>query len=132
MSTIFAALFRRSPDVEYTRELLSAASPDHPGVVALDWPAGNSACPATAPVCVLLPGLTGGSEDSYVRLMVQALLRAGVRCAVFNSRGCAGSPVITPQFYSASFTSDCREVMAHVRGRHPGVPLVGVGWSLGV
>jgi predicted alpha/beta-fold hydrolase len=29
---------------------------------------------------------------------------------VFNSRGTASSPVLTPQFYSASFTDDTREV----------------------
>ena len=35
------------------------------------------------------------------------------------------------QFYSASFTGDLREVVAHVRGRYPTANLYAVGWSLG-
>lgn len=32
----------------------------------------------------------------------------GIRAVVFNSRGTSGSPVVTAQFYSASFTEDMR------------------------
>ncbi len=66
------------------------------------------ALPADAPVLVLLPGLTGGSGDSYVLHAVASARRAGIRAVVFNSRGTADSPVVTPQFYSASFTGDTR------------------------
>ena len=66
------------------------------------------ALPADAPVLVLLPGLTGGSGDSYVSHAVLSARAAGMRAVVFNSRGTADSPVITPQFYSASFTGDTR------------------------
>lgn len=66
--------------------------------------------PADAPVLILFPGLTGGSGDSYVQHAVLQARHAGIRAAVFNSRGTADSPVITPQFYSASFTDDTREV----------------------
>jgi predicted alpha/beta-fold hydrolase len=61
-------------------------------------------------VLILFPGLTGGSGDSYVQHAVLQARHAGVRAAVFNSRGTADSPVLTPQFYSASFTEDTREV----------------------
>lgn len=61
---------------------------------------------------ILFPGLTGGSGDSYVQHAVLQARHAGVRAAVFNSRGTADSPVLTPQFYSASFTDDTREVGA--------------------
>ena len=57
---------------------------------------------------ILFPGLTGGSGDSYVQHAVQAARAIGIRAAVFNSRGTADSPVLTPQFYSASFTGDAR------------------------
>jgi predicted alpha/beta-fold hydrolase len=66
--------------------------------------------PADAPVLILFPGLTGGSGDSYVQHAVLQARHAGIRAAVFNSRGTADSPVLTPQFYSASFTGDTREV----------------------
>lgn len=73
------------------------------------------ALPPDAPVLVLLPGLTGGSGDSYVLHAVASARRAGIRAVVFNSRGTADSPVTTPQFYSASFTGDTR--WGQARGR---------------
>ena len=57
---------------------------------------------------VLLPGLTGGSEDSYVQHAVEHARAAGIRAVVFNSRGTSESPVTTAQFYSSSYTEDLR------------------------
>lgn len=57
---------------------------------------------------VLLPGLTGGSHDTYVKHMVEHARRSGIRAVVFNSRGTSDGPVTSPQFYSASFTGDVR------------------------
>jgi hypothetical protein len=53
-------------------------------------------------------GLTGGSHDSYVKHMVKACRKSGMRAVVFNSRGTSDGPVTTPQFYSASYTGDMR------------------------
>lgn len=61
-----------------------------------------------APVLILLPGLTGGSHDSYVRHMVGAASKNGMRAVVFNSRGTSDGAVTSPQFYSASYTEDMR------------------------
>ncbi|GBG76200.1 hypothetical protein CBR_g21949 [Chara braunii] len=87
--------------------------------------------PPDAPVLILLPGLTGGSGDSYVRHLLVSAAREGYRPMVFNSRGCADSPVTTPQFYSASFTDDLRLVVRHVNNLYPDANLYAVGWSLG-
>ncbi|KAK3018822.1 hypothetical protein RJ639_003450, partial [Escallonia herrerae] len=78
-----------------------------------------------------MPGLTGGSGDTYVRHMLNKARDKGWRVVVFNSRGCGNSPVTTPQFYSASFTEDLREVVAHVSSRYPNGNLYAVGFSLG-
>lgn len=50
---------------------------------------------------------------------------------VFNSRGCAASPVTTAKFYSASFTGDLRQVVDHVSSRYPECNIYAAGWSLG-
>ena len=42
--------------------------------------------PPDAPVLILLPGLTGGSKDTYIRHMVGLARRHGRRALVFNSR----------------------------------------------
>ncbi|KAL2902908.1 Embryogenesis-associated protein EMB8 [Bienertia sinuspersici] len=41
------------------------------------------------------------------------------------------SPILILLFYSASFTGDLTEVIAHVSGRYPKARLYAVGWSLG-
>ncbi|PSC76782.1 Embryogenesis-associated EMB8 [Micractinium conductrix] len=130
VETIVAAAFRQRPHILYDRELL--ALPDG-GCVALDTedlPAAER-LPDDAPVLLLLPGLTGGSEDTYVQHAVLRARQAGMRAVVFNSRGTSGSPVLTAQFYSASHTEDLRNVVAHVRARHPRSQLFAAGWSLG-
>ncbi|EFN55873.1 hypothetical protein CHLNCDRAFT_145469 [Chlorella variabilis] len=128
--TILAAWFRKKPHVLYDREIVHM--PDG-GCVALDTedlPAAQQ-LPQDAPVLILLPGLTGGSEDSYVQHAVVHAREAGIRAVVFNSRGTSGSPVLTAQFYSASFTEDMRNVVAHVRNQYPHSLLFAAGWSLG-
>ncbi|KAL2610814.1 hypothetical protein R1flu_022506 [Riccia fluitans] len=135
VETIFAAYFRTLPTVQYRRECLKM--PDG-GTVALDWPVGGedanlwtTELPNDAPVLILLPGLTGGSGDTYVRHMALRVKRAGWRPVVFNSRGCADSPVTTPQFYSASFTEDLRQVVNYVANRFLDSRVYATGWSLG-
>lgn len=129
METIFASSFRSVPQVKLRRECLRTKDG---GSVALDWVTGDHRLlPPESPLLILLPGLTGGSQDSYVRHM---LIRARSECwrvVVFNSRGCGNSPVTTPQFYSASFLGDMYEVVDHVNIRYPEANLYAVGWSLG-
>ncbi|XP_010533546.1 PREDICTED: embryogenesis-associated protein EMB8 isoform X2 [Tarenaya hassleriana] len=95
VETIFAAFFRSVPAVRLRRECLITTDG---GSVALDWVAGDErSLPPSSPVLILLPGLTGGSQDSYVRHMLLGAKSKGWRVVVFNSRGCGNSPVITPQ-----------------------------------
>ena len=145
--TIVAAKARVAPGVDYERELLR--TPDG-GTVALDTlvegkreegdggrqdkQSGLLPPPPLSPdspVLVVLPGLTGGSHDAYVQHLAASARRAGFRPVVFNSRGTSGSPVTTPQFYSASFVGDLDLVVRHLSSRHPRAPLVAAGYSLG-
>ncbi|KAJ8451085.1 hypothetical protein Cgig2_026894 [Carnegiea gigantea] len=129
VETIFAAFSRSLPDVRYRRECIRTKDD---GAVALDWVAGdNLNLPPLSPVLILLPGLTGGSDDTYVRHLLIKARKLGWRVVVFNSRGCGHSPVTTPKFYSASFTGDLREVVEHVHCRYPKANVYAVGWSLG-
>ncbi|XP_057857956.1 embryogenesis-associated protein EMB8 isoform X2 [Cryptomeria japonica] len=135
VETIFGAYFRSLPAIRFRREALHMADG---GTVALDWPVAgkdvdlwNRELPDNAPVVILLPGLTGGSGDTYVRHMLLQARRHGWRCVVFNSRGCADSPVTSPQFYSASFTEDLRQVVKHVGVCFSESNIYAVGWSLG-
>lgn len=122
VETIYAAFFRSVPSVKLRRECLRTKDD---GSVALDWVAGDDGyLLPESPILILLvhsqnprigfdnrvrnqkssllslnvqPGLTGGSQDSYVRHMLLRARSRNWRCVVFNSRGCGDSPVTTPQ-----------------------------------
>ncbi|WOL07013.1 embryogenesis-associated protein EMB8 [Canna indica] len=129
VETIFASFFRSLPAVPLRRECLRTRDD---GAIALDWVVGDERLlPFDSPVLILMPGLTGGSDDTYVRHMLVRARNKGWRVVVFNSRGCGNSPVTTPQFYSASFTEDLSQVVSHVSTRYLKSKLYAVGWSLG-
>eukprot|EP00268_Persea_americana_P027787 TRINITY_DN2705_c0_g1_i6.p1 TRINITY_DN2705_c0_g1~~TRINITY_DN2705_c0_g1_i6.p1 ORF type:complete len:420 (-),score=62.30 TRINITY_DN2705_c0_g1_i6:555-1793(-) len=129
IETIFAAFCRSVPSVALRRECLRTRDE---GAVALDWVSGDDRrLPPESPLLILLPGLTGGSGDSYVRHMLVRARSRGWRVVVLNSRGCADSPVTTPQFYSATFTEDLRQVVKQIGSRYPKSNLYAIGWSLG-
>ncbi|KAB2049090.1 hypothetical protein ES319_A13G153700v1 [Gossypium barbadense] len=129
LETIFAAFFRTVPEVKYRRECLRTQDN---GTIALDWVYGDHrSLPSDSPILILLPGLTGGSQDSYVKHMLAKAKSKGWRVVVFNSRGCANSPVTTPQLQTASFTADTCHVVDHVSSRYPIASIYAVGWSLG-
>ncbi|WIA42853.1 hypothetical protein OEZ86_008779 [Tetradesmus obliquus] len=131
VETILRAKLARSPGVSYKREILLL---ECGGAVALDWEQGEDGLgglPHDAPLFLILPGLTSGSTEPYIQQAVAAARRAGMRAVVVNSRGTSDSPVLTPQFYSASYTEDMRQVVSHVVQRYLGCLLFAAGWSLG-
>lgn len=58
------------------------------GEVALDW--AEKDCSVTSPIVIILPGLTGGSQAEYVKCLVSAARKVGIRCVIFNNRGLGG------------------------------------------
>jgi predicted alpha/beta-fold hydrolase len=80
---------------------------------------------------ILLPGLTGGSDDTYVRYAVHYAESHGTRAVVFNSRGCGDTFITTPRYYSALYIGDMQRVAEAMRQRYPQSLLFAAGWSLG-
>jgi len=98
------------------------------GIVSVDW---LQQADENAPVCLLVPGLTGSSSSQYIRRVAVALHRAGVRVGVFNPRGRGGNELVSPFFYSAGYTEDLRRIVERVRAQYPNAPLHAAGYSLG-
>eukprot|EP00798_Chlamydomonas_sp_ICE-L_P019932 gene19932-26638_t len=107
VETIYAAFYRKAPTILYDRECLLMTDG---GCIVLDSERDKDALPHDAPVLILLPGLTGGSHDSYVCYAVQTARE---------------------QYYSASYTGDMRAVVEYVSERYPKSTLLAGGWSLG-
>lgn len=63
----------------------------------------------------MIAGLTGNSDDSYVRWAAQTAANSGYRPVVFNHKGGDGLPITIPELYSASHTNDMRFAVAHMR-----------------
>jgi predicted alpha/beta-fold hydrolase len=63
--------------------------------------------PEDAPIIVLLPGLTGGSSDTYVQHAVQQARAVGVRAAV--RWGCLGSGAEAWQPAAAAPAALCQQ-----------------------
>ena len=142
---IFAAKCRFTARVTYAREFID--TPDG-GTLALDVVVGADESvsrnpsgatfvksPATtsdgAPFLVLLSGLGGGSQDTYVRGQAAAAHARGWRVAVLNMRSCAESPVTSPRFFSArrGSTDDVRAAVDRIRETYGPSRLCAIGWS---
>lgn len=148
--TILASQLRKTSNVCYERSLLPT---EDGGRVALDMlrsvlpegagtdkcefieADGNEVSQSDKDFLLLVAGLGGGSDDSYVRSMGAAALRSGRwDVGVVNMRSCGGAPLTSPRFFSAfrGATDDVRLAIAHVRKQlRPGAKVAVVGWSNG-
>ncbi|KAF9199957.1 hypothetical protein BGZ49_009876 [Haplosporangium sp. Z 27] len=130
--TAYAAFvgFEKLYRIDYQRESLSA--PDG-GTICIDWAPSFEKKPVDdTPTLVFLHGLTGGSHESYIRALVEVMTRDhGYRCAVFNARACADSPLTSAQLYCGAYTDDLRLVVKHIRKILPEAKLMSIGFSLG-
>lgn len=114
-------------DFEPHRKSIPSQTPKIDGVLEEHY----KTLPEDAPTLVLMSGIAGGSHDKYLKHMLRRAVMKGYRVVAFNARGTSESPLMTPQFYSASFTGDTRAVMKEMKRRFPNAPLFAVGWSLG-
>lgn len=86
------------------------------------------------PLLVLLHGLSGGSHEAYVRAVVDHISQDKTHpfdCVVLNTRGCARTPITTPQLFCALWTEDIRRFVRILHKEQPGRRLYLVGFSLG-
>ena len=139
MQTVWSAVadFTNVDKVEYKRKVIM--TPDG-GLISLDIAPLALAEPTeeeAVPTVVILHGLTGGSYESYVRNTVAKMVKpkeeggAGMRCVVVNFRGCAHTPVTSPQLYSACKTTDLECAMLLLTRMFPQSPMLAMGFSLG-
>lgn len=126
--TVFASIIRSNmmPNIDYRREVLTLKDG---GEVALDWL--ETDCDSESPLIIILPGLTGESQAEYIKCLVMAANRTGIRTVVFNNRGLGGVELKTPRLYCASNSEDLSEVISHVKKLNPHIKIGATGISMG-
>jgi uncharacterized protein len=124
MQTVYAALLRKtleSPTLK--RERLT--TPDH-DFIDIDWCGiGHQS------LIILVHGLTGSSQSTYIVGLQLALLQQGFRSVAINFRGCSGVSNNTARCYHSGETEDIHFLYQTLRKREPYTPIGAVGFSLG-
>jgi predicted alpha/beta-fold hydrolase len=127
--TVAGRYLRRRTGVHYRRERLDTPDGDF---LDLDFATvAGVDLPDHAPLVLVVHGLEGSSQSSYVLESCRALALAGIRPVAMNFRTCGGEMNRTARFYHAGETGDLAFVLDSVAARHPGVPLGAIGFSLG-
>jgi len=116
-------VFRKVRGVAYARERIDTPDGDF---FDLDWSKVGA-----ARVAVVLHGLEGNSQRSYVLGMVKALNRAGWDAIGLNFRGCSGEINRTARFYHSGDTADLECAISHVASVGEYTEAALVGFSLG-
>jgi len=87
--------------------------------------------PGRHPTLVLLHGLEGSANSSYMLGTAEKAYAAGFNAIRLNQRNCGGSEHLTPTLYNSGMSGDCRAVVLELMDRD-GLPEVFVaGYSMG-
>lgn len=74
---------------------------------------------------------SGESQAEYIKCLVIAANRIGIRTVVFNNRGLGGISLKTPRLYCAANCEDLSEVMNHVYSLNQNNKIGATGISMG-
>ncbi len=106
ISTLLPAIFRKVPEVTYTRERLELPDGDF---LDLDWSRTRA-----RKVIILSHGLEGSADRGYMRGLVRYMNAAGWDALAWNCRSCSGEMNRLPRFYHHADTGDIGAVIDHV------------------
>jgi predicted alpha/beta-fold hydrolase len=124
LQTLYPALLRKNPlPQQLHRERL--ITPDH------DFIDIDICGTGTAPLVILLHGLTGSSKSSYIKGLQTVLLQQGFRSVALNFRGCSGEYNHLARSYHSGETEDLHFLYQTLRQCEPNTPIAVIGFSLG-
>jgi uncharacterized protein len=126
--TILGVIFRPLPNISFNRIVLPVD--DIGSTIAMDW---HTQPRQGQPILLILHGLTGGSDNEYIRWMIlYASSHFNLCCVVTHARGCGRSQLTSPRLFCAAHTNDLRVSLQYLRSivGHE-TPIFAVGYSLG-
>ena len=93
---------------------------DDGGTISIDWakPEENKSelfhyteSVGKKRVCVIFPGLSGGSNQGYVKALAKTLLSDGFEVAVFHNRGVENTEYTSTMFADLSRTEESEKAL---------------------
>lgn len=84
-----------------------------------------------APVIVIIHGLEGSSESSYVRGIAEKAFQRGFHAVRINQRNCGGTEALTPTLYNSGMSGDYRAVFQELADGDGFERVFFVGYSMG-
>ncbi len=124
LQTLWSTLFRKPPTLERRRETLPLPDGDF---IHLDWYGTNE----TSPLIILLHGLTGSSDSSYITGLQKQLHNKNWQSVAVNFRGCSGEYNHLPRSYHSGDSQELNTILEILTCRYPGRTFAAVGYSLG-
>jgi uncharacterized protein len=121
--TIVAALIRRRPRLQLTRQRLELPDGDF---LDLDWTPH-----ARGPLVVVFHGLEGSANSRYALGTLEAIHRHEWQGAVMYFRGCSGEINRLARSYHSGDTADIRFLIRYLNQSNPERRLAAIGFSLG-
>ena len=125
IQTIWPRFIQKRQPVDYTWERLTTPDDDF-----LDIAWGPKPSEITG-IVVMFHGLEGSIRSHYANDMMAALSVAGWQVVMMHFRGCSGEINRQPRAYHSGETSDPAFFLTWLEKRHPGIPKVAIGFSLG-
>ena len=124
-STIYSSKLRPSPTLVQQRERINLTDGDF---LDIDWSFTEK---TTRKVAILLHGLEGNAQRTYIKGQAKVLNDAGWNIAAVNFRGCSGEANLSYQSYNAGKTDDLEEVVNMILEKDKYNEIALVGFSLG-
>lgn len=124
-STIYSAKLRPSPPLVQERERLQLPDGDF---MDIDW---SFAKKTSRKVAILLHGLEGNAQRTYIKGQALVLADSGWDVAAVNFRGCSGEANVSYQSYNAGKTDDLEAVIKYILEKDRHSEIVLIGFSLG-
>ena len=113
------------------REILNLPDGD---ITAVDW-IQNIKLTENTPILIILHGLEGSSESSYVKMLMEEAFKKKWQCCVLHFRDCGNCENKFPRRYHAGDTEDIRYFIECLKSKKSSInnkaPLLAAGYSLG-
>lgn len=119
--TILPYLFRRPPAIELIRTELR--TPDGDFLHLEQSKKNNRRC------ALLVHGLEGSAQSSYILTLAQQLQLKGWDIAALHLRGCSGVPNLLYRSYNSGSTDDLETAIQHIENQYDKIAVI--GFSLG-